>query len=155
GDLIDRALIHRLPRIDEDRRRTEADFWAEFEAARPRIVGALLTAVAVALSRVDTVRLSKLPRLADFAVWVEAAAPALGWAVGEFLTAFNRNRDEGIQMALDADPVSGPLQQFAGELAESWEGQAADLLERLEAKAGEKVTKRKDWPKNARALSGR
>jgi hypothetical protein len=69
-----------LPPIAEDRRRPASEFWREFEAARPRILGALLDAVSQALRRAPGVRLPRLPRMADFAIWVTAAAPALGWS---------------------------------------------------------------------------
>jgi hypothetical protein len=40
-DLLDRAVVTTLPVIPDDKRRSEAKFWAEFEEARPRILGAL------------------------------------------------------------------------------------------------------------------
>src|SRR5262249_20593555 len=42
GDLLDRAVILRLPAIPEEKRRTEAAFWVAADAARPAILGALL-----------------------------------------------------------------------------------------------------------------
>ncbi|HEY9269584.1 PriCT-2 domain-containing protein, partial [Achromobacter sp.] len=48
-DLADRALVITLPTIPAARRRQEAVFWDAFEAVRPRLLGALLDAVAGAL----------------------------------------------------------------------------------------------------------
>lgn len=45
------------------------------------ILGALLNIVAGALRELPSVDLPQLPRLADFAVWIAAAEPALGWSV--------------------------------------------------------------------------
>ena len=67
GDLLARSLLLTLPTIPEDRRQTEAEFCAAFEAARPRILGAILTAVAAGLRELPNVKLSCLPRMADFA----------------------------------------------------------------------------------------
>ncbi len=39
-DLLDRALIVTLPPIPETKRRTEREFWSEFDAAKPRLLGA-------------------------------------------------------------------------------------------------------------------
>jgi hypothetical protein len=51
GDLLDRSLVLRLPPIPDDRRRTEAEFWRDVTSLRPRILGALLDALVVALRR--------------------------------------------------------------------------------------------------------
>ncbi len=50
GDLIDRCIFLHLPTISDKRRRLESAFWLEFEAASPRLLGALLTAVSGGLS---------------------------------------------------------------------------------------------------------
>ena len=41
GDLLDRTLIAYVPRIHEHAYQPESQFWAEFEKARPAILGAL------------------------------------------------------------------------------------------------------------------
>ena len=40
---------------------------------RPRILGALLDALVIGLKRLPTIRLSELPRMADFAIWAREA----------------------------------------------------------------------------------
>jgi hypothetical protein len=45
-DLGDRAIFLTLAPIGEAQRRPESELWREFEIARPRILGALLDAVA-------------------------------------------------------------------------------------------------------------
>jgi hypothetical protein len=61
-----------LSYVPDHRRRPEAQIWADFEAARPQILGALLDAVAHGLSAFTEVRLERLLRMADFAVWSTA-----------------------------------------------------------------------------------
>jgi hypothetical protein len=56
-------------------------------AGRPNLAG-LLGAVSTALANLATVRLAELPRMADFAKWVSAAEPALGWTQGAFMEAY-------------------------------------------------------------------
>ena len=58
-DLADRALFLTLEPIPEERRRPEAEFWAAFEAERPRILGALLDAVVEGLKRLPETRLDE------------------------------------------------------------------------------------------------
>jgi hypothetical protein len=45
GDLLERSIVLTLPPIPEDRRRSERALWKQIEAVRPRILGALLTAL--------------------------------------------------------------------------------------------------------------
>jgi hypothetical protein len=78
GDLLDRALVVTLPTIEPHHRQTEARFSERFEKARPRILGALLTAVSGAMRELPHVQLRDLPRMADFAVWATASGKALG-----------------------------------------------------------------------------
>jgi hypothetical protein len=47
-DLADRALFLTLDLIPETQRRSDYELWAGFEAARPRILGTLLDAIAIA-----------------------------------------------------------------------------------------------------------
>ena len=75
SDLLDRELMINLPTISEEARVPEKRFWEEFEAARPRILGALLDGVVEALRMEQTIELDTHPRMADFAVWARAAAP--------------------------------------------------------------------------------
>ncbi|MBX3552903.1 MAG: hypothetical protein KF697_10620 [Pseudolabrys sp.] len=67
-DLADRAVFLTLEPIPEQRRRPEQELWAAFDTERPRILGALLDAVAKGLAMLPQTRLDKLPRMADYAV---------------------------------------------------------------------------------------
>lgn len=92
GDLRDRAIILQLPSIPADTRRTEREFVANLDAIRPTVLAGLLDAVSAALRDLDTVNLSELPRMGDFAVWVTAAGEALPMPPGAFLAAYTGNR---------------------------------------------------------------
>src|SRR5918995_5495202 len=79
GDLQERSVLVSLPSIPEDERREESTFWAEFEAVRPRIFGALLSGISAALLNSDDVHLERKPRMADFAIRATAMEGAFGW----------------------------------------------------------------------------
>src|SRR5262249_10655295 len=121
--------------------------------ARPAILGGLLDAVACALKNLATVRLPALPRMADFAKWVTAAEPALGWEPGTFLATYHESQDEANEVALDAYAIVDPLRQLMAD-KELWEGKPSELLAKLGELADDKVTKIQDWPKRANSLSG-
>ncbi|HRD87317.1 MAG TPA: hypothetical protein PK752_03515 [Accumulibacter sp.] len=152
-DLADRALFLTLEPIPEERRRSEQELWAAFEAERPRILGVLLDAVAKGLAELPRTRLDKLPRMADFALWATACETAL-WPSGRFWSAYCGNRDEVVDGVIDADPVAAAVRALM-QVRTEWTGTASDLLGALGELAGERVAKSKFWPDSPRALAGR
>jgi hypothetical protein len=152
-DLADRAVFLTLEPIPEERRRTEAELWAAFEAERPRILGVLLDTVVEGLRRLPETRLDKLPRMADFALWATACETAL-WPAGTFWSAYSGNRDEAVEGVIDADPIAAAVRTVMTTRTE-WRGTASDLLGALAGTAGDHAAKSKTWPDSPRALAGR
>jgi hypothetical protein len=154
-DLLDRCLLLTLPPIPEGSHRTEKEIWAAFDAALPRILGGFLSAVSVGLRNLPTTRLKRLPRMADFALWVAAACPGLGITPKEFLRAYRANRRSAVETALEASPVAAPLLQFLDRQEGEWSGTAAELLEALTLQVGEQAARSREWPKRPHVLGGR
>jgi hypothetical protein len=159
-DLADRAIFLTLEPIPEDKRRPESELWAAFNADRPRILGALLDAMAMGLARLPEIQLQQLPRMADFAIWATACETALwrrdgtSWEAGTFMKAYAGNIDTAILTVLDNSPIATAVRDFM-RLQTTWNGTATDLLDLLGRVAGEKATKAKSWPIDASQLSGR
>ena len=154
GDLLDRALIVYLPRISEEQRASEAELNERLESTRPQILGALLDVVVKALQALPSVQLSRLPRLADFAVWMAAAETALGWQPGTFMRTYQENRETTYSLALEASVVAAIILEILPEEGDAWKGTASELLACLEERAGVAKTKRRGWPASPRALGG-
>jgi hypothetical protein len=95
----------------------------------------------------------RLPRMADFAHWVTAAEPALGWPDGSFMQTYDQTRADVHGIALEASLIAAPLFALLRTTA-TWRGTARELLERLNASVQEDERKKKEWPKQANALSG-
>jgi hypothetical protein len=144
-DLADRAILLTLTPIAERQRRPETALLREFELAHPHILGALLDAAAYGLRMRPQVRLKRLPRMADFALWAAACESAFRPG-GTFEVAYSNNRRDAIENIVDADPVAACVCEIMAERAQ-WTGSASDLLQ-----AG---IKRFGWPKTPRALAGR
>jgi len=153
SDLLDRAILVTLPTIPEERRLPERDYWTAFEQARPAILGALLTSVSTAMRTLPSVRLPRLPRMADFAVWATAGEQAMGLEHGAFLAAYHGNRVMANESALESSPVAKAILDLMTGTT-WWSNSASDLLTELEHLADEKTVKLRTWPKTARALSG-
>jgi len=151
GDLLERALLVELEKIPEDELMPEADFWRAFEAARPGILGALLTTVSRALRELPGVRLDRLPRMADFAVMGVAVERALGWPDGSFLAAYDQSRQAGHEAALEGDVVAEAIRALAADFC----GTATELLERLGNVIPEDKRRGRNWPKSAAVLGTR
>src|SRR5262249_10867567 len=152
ADLADRAVFLNLSPIAEEERRSEAELWREFEVKRPSIMGALLDAVATGLRHLPRLRLERLPRMADFALWATACESVI-WPAGTFMRAYETNRKATIADAVDADPVAACVREIMAERS-SWTGSAADLLREGADLAGDGVLIT-NWPTNPRALAGR
>jgi len=153
-DLADRSIIITLPQIGDGVRRPEKEFWAAFEMAQPRIIGALLEAVSAGLRHINQVKLNSYPRMADFCAWITACEPALPWPPGSFLAAYMGNRADAVEATLEADVVAVAVREFMAD-KETWEGSASALLDELSEIVGEKVTRGKAWPKAPNSLSNR
>ena len=150
GDLADRAIALRLAVISDSKRRSEDEFWADFEIARPGILGALLDGLACALRRRDEVEPIQLPRMADFAKWAMAAFPAFKWSEDDFQNAYEDNRAVAVQTTIEVQPVAVAICEFV-EKEGDFEGTVTDLLSKLNGYAGEGSSS-KYWPKDAARL---
>jgi hypothetical protein len=153
ADLADRSIFLRLDPIPEEKRRPEAELWAAFDAARARILGALLAVVSHGIAALPHTRLERLPRMADFALWAVACEGA-AWPKGVFMAAYDHNQAEANETVIEADAVALAVRALVPAGAE-WTGTATELLAALANAAGEAAAKAKSWPATARALSGR
>jgi len=158
-DLLDRTLIYELDPIERERRKEEKVFWAEFNKAKPKILGALFSLLSKAMDEYKNVKLKGKPRMADFATWGCAVARALGIKEFEFMEKYSNNIVTQNKEALEASPVAQAIMAFMGNKDDvnrrnKWEGSPSKLLEELDVIA-EKIklnTKDKQYPKDARWL---
>ena len=153
ADLADRTLVGLLQAIADTERKTEREVRDAFENAAPHILGALLDAIAYGLKRESSVRLNRLPRMADHALWVRACEPQI-WREGLHMEVYDRNRADAAETVLEADQVAMALRGLMDGRTETTTT-STDLLKTLGDLVPEHVRRSKEWPPNARALSGR
>jgi len=149
-DLIDRSILFDLPVIESYRQ--EREFWNQFEAEHPRLLGALLDVAVDALRNLPEIRIRETPRMADFATFATAAESALGLSEDAFMSAYSRNRQDANAVALEASPIASVVSDLAD--MGRWEGTAEQLLRKLSTMTEEEVQRRRSWPKTPRMLSG-
>lgn len=120
-----------------------------FEKMRPHILGAILDAVSAAMSRLETVRVASLPRMADSARWITSAEKHLGWKDGEFIELYTQNQ-RSAQALFEDSPVAAVIRRF---LPPQWKGTATELLNWINEVPGASSYKRwGKWPENPRQL---
>jgi hypothetical protein len=153
ADLLDRAAILDLPRLEEAKYLAEDALWQSFHAAHPAALGLILDGAARALA--DAATITPPPgRMADAARWIKAGSPALGWPAtgeGSFERAYVRNRRTANRAAVEASAIGEYILQVA-YTGGGFAGTATALLERLNGLAGEGPQRDKEWPKTAQAL---
>ncbi|WP_314251203.1 ATP-binding protein [Streptomyces sp. DSM 40907] len=148
GDLAERLLMLDLQLIEEDRRRTEEELDAAFEAVRPAVLGALFDLLAAVLAVLPGIRLDSMPRMADFARVLAAVDQVQEWHTLDSYLATSANVAGD---ALEGDPFGTAVANLVEECG-TWSGTAAQLLEQLPAPGGFRP---QGWPKDATRASGR
>jgi hypothetical protein len=148
-DFLDRTLIVEFSELKPEIRRDEAQFWREFEQVRPQILGALLDAAAAGLGNLPEVRIDHPPRMADFAIWMNACEERLGMKPGEALAAYRSNCAETHQLTLESSPLYDPIANLARE---GFNGTVAELHTRLTRMVSEGMRRSLRWPKAPSAL---
>lgn len=168
SDLLDRCLLIELPPIEMTSRRSEHEFWSAFDAAAPRLFGAILDLLAAVLRNLPEARtsLTERPRMADYAERGIAVELALNWPEGAFMAAYNANQASANDVAIESSFIG----TFVCELAiGGWEGTPTELVKKLEQMFDQQgVAPRRDfnqpappvvrrqrpkgWPSTAKAL---
>ncbi|MCW2959647.1 MAG: hypothetical protein JWM90_34 [Thermoleophilia bacterium] len=154
GDLLDRSLIIELQTISPSARRPLKRVRADFELARPAILGCLLDAVAMALRVEPTVAIAELPRLADAARWSSAAAPALGLTQLTVLDALSSSRRSSHGVALGSWLASRAVLDLL-QRQDKWIGTPTELLEKLTVIGDLNLVTSRRWPTTPSALTNK
>jgi len=127
-DLVSRSIKFDLPSVRNTRKR-EAKLFKDFNDARPKILGALYTAISAALRNLPNTTDDNLPRLADWAAWVKAAEPATGLEPGSILKTYHAAKKADVRDLLSSD-LAQKVIRFATQ--KKWEGTGKDLAKELE-----------------------
>src|SRR5262249_33620299 len=135
GDLLERSIQLRLPSIPEHARRPESEFWFKFDAALPKLLGAVFDRVAAALKELPRVKLDRLPRMADFALFGIAAEVGAGGTGEVFRRAYGENQAGAHELVLEESPLVPALRRLMAD-RDSWEGSPTELLGELNRLTG-------------------
>jgi hypothetical protein len=164
ADLADRCLSVMLMEISDWVRRDEAEMKEAIAAAAPGILALLLDAMVTAIRGLPTLKLARLPRMADFTKLACAAAPAFGWTADEVFKVIMENREVAVEAVMAADLVATAVLAFLLQRQAAakdtdgsylWIGSATELLGILKDFVPPEAIRSKAWPKTSQHLSGR
>jgi len=156
-DLLERSILIELERIPEDKRRTDAEIFSEFEKNKPQILGAIFNVISKAMLIEPDIKLDNFPRMADFSKWGCAIAEAMGYKKEVFLKAYSENINAQNSEVINDNLEATSIIEFLKDKTD-WQGSASQLLSELEKTAraiGINVDKEKSFPKAANVLSKR
>ncbi len=156
-DLLDRCLMFELQRLEREQRRERREVFDDFEKARARVFTGMLDALTGAMRLYPQVRLSSLPRMADFARWGYAIAEVIGVGGDTFLDLYQANLGKINDAAVEADPVATVIVEMM-KVSPSFNGTMRELLEKLNASVTFSETlsvnsRSRLWPRDTHALS--
>lgn len=164
SDLNDRAIMLTVKRIPENKRKTQAELDACFNAAKPKILGAIFNVLADAIKKYRFIEPKEHPRSADwYKIACSVAACIDGHTQSEFELAFKRVKDRQLEYALDESPVAMAAKFLVDKCGGQWSGTASSLLGCDVSSAEEPLTndeinyiqylqEHPAWPKNASVL---
>ena len=161
-DALDRSILTQFDRIPDEQRKEESEIEAIFEEMRPKLFAYILDILVKTLQIKSGVKLSNLPRMADFTVWGEAIARAMGYKPMEFVNAYYDNIGKQNVEAIESNPLALAVEKFVyswyneGQEA-CWQSPTSKVLEKLNkvAQAYGIDTGSKLWPKAANSLTKR
>lgn len=155
-DLVDRSIVVSLTAISEAERRPESELEQRYAELQPKAVGALLSIVSAGIARSGERHLTRLPRMADFAEWIVACSPALGWDAEDFLNWYASTKTDLVREGLDASPIVPYLLQLMTKHKDDVNLAPSELLAELNHLASLDEGKKRaphGWPKRAQSLT--
>jgi len=153
-DLLDRAVSIKYERIDDAKRISERELYANFNRDLPFILNDIFNVLSQALCIIEDVKLDNLPRMADFARWGYAIAEVLEIGGDNFIRDYKENQ-LGIGLELLQSNITATAIIAFAKQKKSWSGSVMQFWELLEAFAIQKNISTSDptWAKSANSLS--
>jgi Bifunctional DNA primase/polymerase, N-terminal len=162
-DALDRSLLTEFERIAEEQRKEEDKVESAFEEMRSKLFGYILDMVVKALQIKPTIQLSNLPRMADFTVWGEAIARAMGCRPMVFVNAYKENIGKQNVEAIESNLLAQGIEKFVDSWYDEekginvWEGSTKEGLEQIKeiAELHNIDTNAGSWPKATNSFKRR
>lgn len=150
GDLADRLVLVELDQIAPDQRRTDEELEFLFGQSHAEILGGLLDLAAEVLRRLDVLKPSTLPRMADFARIVAGVDDVCGSRALDFYLHQRGSLDRAV---LESDRFGAAVREWLDQNPETEEMLAGEVLRKINAGLPTSPPTR-DWPSTPGAAAG-
>jgi hypothetical protein len=119
-DALERSISLKHPKIERQSRKMEQKIFADFDSMLSRLLGYILDTLAKAMQIKDQLEQSheldgNLERMADFCMWGEAAARAIGYKPMEFLDAYRENLKNQSRDAVNFNALADIIRTICDE----------------------------------------
>jgi hypothetical protein len=159
-DALDRSITIEQDRIEDENRRQEEEIVAKFLEIRPKLLAYIFDTLVKTLQIKPTIELKQIPRMADFAIWGEAIARAMGYKNLEFIKIYYGNIGKQNVEAIENNALGQAIARLVSswyqpERPSIWYTSTSTLLEKLNRIALEHNinTGSKTWPRAANSLT--
>lgn len=160
GDLADRLLAVELHRIPDEERRPEEEMYEEWVRAHPHLWGALLSLAAEVHKILPSIKLKRMPRMADFArilAAVDRISDELGLPGESGLDRFTNRAGDLAKDSLESNPFIMGVLDIAREngIQRSTSAEILTAVE-LHKRLNEPDWRRpsRGWPQSPKAATG-
>ena len=127
--MADRAVPLKISRISETKRKTQSELDTEFAKLKPYLLGSVYNILSKALKLLPSVKLEKLPRLADWYVLSYALCESMDGHTGqEFVEAYEFILNRQTELAIESSLVAQACRLLTSQTG-TWEGTASQLHE--------------------------
>ncbi len=117
-DVLRRSLIIEQKTIEEDNKIDGNKLRMALEKLKPDLLGYIFDVVSKAITLKDSIELSRIPGMADFAIWGEAISRILGYPEMEFIEAYRRNIKRQNEHVIDTNPFAKAISILYNDLHE-------------------------------------
>ena len=146
-DLNDRLIALRLPVVAPENRKLEKDLDEIWLRKHSEFTGAIYTLCSQVLANIESVKLERYPRMADFANILAAVDLVRGKSA---LPAYYKEIERSAHNAIEENTF---LTELTKSMKTSWIGSAAELNEFLHSEGAN--TYRRDWPQSSAEVTER
>ena len=149
-DARDRSITIELEGILD--KVTEEKIYSDFYQQLPQLLGYMFDIVSKALQIKDSVKIDRLPRMADFASWGEAISRAMGYTPLEFLNSYYENLEEQNIEIIESDQFTDTIGKLLDFNITSWISSPKDLIKKLKEYGDAKEIDTTKFPKQPNSL---
>jgi hypothetical protein len=153
-DFLDRKLTIKCKRISNTNRKSETDLWDDFNNDLSIIRGGILDLIHEALTIMPKLKITNLPRLADFAIFGTAVSLALGYKERHFVDLLSDTiNSQKLDNIISQEPVADAMIKLIHDVT-VFNGRTSDLYNTLNNYNSDDYNQDR-WPRNPESLGAK